>query len=287
MPQLITAATVSDLAVELLARQVVLPQTVLKVPGTDYRGSGGTTVIAVPQRLEANEQVNRGDLITYNDLDETAVPVDLSHWYAAVKISDEHLTLDVRNYAAQVLAPMVAAVAEAGEDRLANVLNDLAEQATFAASEDPEDTKDVVLSAREQLVDNDVPAAGRYLAVSPQVASRLFKVDTFVRADASGSTDALRNATLGSIYGLEVVESSGLADGTAAVYHRSAFAFATLAPAIPEGAASAKASSVQGIALRTLHDFDPGVLSDVAAVSTFGGAALVDAERVVKLGTAA
>ncbi|MEX2196830.1 MAG: P22 phage major capsid protein family protein [Thermoleophilaceae bacterium] len=282
---LVTRDIVS-LAVELLARMLVLPQTALRVPGTDYHGSGGTAIVRVPQRLTANQQVVGGDPISFDSLDETEIAVVLEHWYSAVKITDEELTLDVRDFANQVLAPMIAAVAAAGEDRLAAVINGLAATSSFALAEDPEDTKDVILAARETLVDNDVPAAGRYLAVSPQIASRLFKVDTFVKVNESGSPDALRNATLGSIYGLQVVESSALTDGEAAVYHRSALAFATLAPAVPSGAASARAQAVQGIALRVLQDFDASVLSDVIAVNTFGGAELVDGDRIVKLDTA-
>ncbi len=281
---LVVSTTISQLAVELLARSIVLPQTVSRVPGQDYSGSGGQTLVRVPQRLTANQQETRGAPIEYDEIDELSVPVALSHWYSAVKVSDEELTLDVVDFGRQVLAPMIAAIAEAGEDRLAGVINGVSPSASFATTEDPEDTKAVIIEAREELMGNNVPAGARYLAVSPSVASRLFKVEEFVRVDASGSPSALRDAVIGAIYGLTVVESNALAPDTAAVYHSSAFVHATLAPAIPDGAASASASTVQGIALRTLRDFDPGVLSDIVAVSTFGGAALVDADRVVKLG---
>lgn len=280
---IITRENVSGLAAEMLARSLTLPQTVQRIPSTDYSGSGGTTIVRVPQRLSANQQA-RGAQIVYSDLNETAIPVELSHWYSAAKVSDEELTLDLVDFGRQVLGPMVAAVAEAGEDRLANVINAVPVTVPVAANADTSDTKTAILEAREQLVTNDVPAGGRYLAVSPSVASRLFMVQDFVRVDASGSPSALRDASLGSIFGLQVVESSALDDGEAAVYHSSAFAFATMAPANPDGAASAKSSTVQGIALRLLQDFDVGVLSDVIAVSTFGGAALVDGARIVKIG---
>lgn len=284
MPVL-TSEPVSQLAVELLARSLVLPMTSARVPSADYGGSGGTTIVRVPQRLTANQHAARGAQIVYGTLDEVAVPVELTHWYSALRVSDEELTLDIRNFGEQVLAPMVAAVAEAGEQRLANVINAVPATLSFASTADPDDTRAVILAAREALVTANVPAGGRYLAVSPAVASRLFAVDAFVRVDASGSPSALRDATLGRIFGLDVVESNTLTDGTAAVYHRSATAFATLSPALPAGAGSAQASAVQGIALRVLQDFDPGVLSDVVAVSTFGGAALVDGNRIVRIDT--
>ena len=280
---LITAQTVSEIAVELLARTIVLPQTVTRVPNADYRGSGGRTLVRVPQRLAANQQTTRGAAIVYSDLNELAVEVDLDHWYAAAKLSDEALTLDVRDFAGQVIAPLVAAVAEAGEDRLATQFNRLPADLELDPAATADETRDVVLRAREQLVAADIPATGRYLAVSPSFATRLFAVADFVRADARATTDAITNATLGTLFGLQVVESSALADGTAVAYHRSAAAFATLAPTLPQGAASARTSTVQGVALRTLFDFDPGTLSDVIAVSTFGGAAITDSSRLVKI----
>jgi hypothetical protein len=284
---LLTVQQISGLAVELLSRSIVLPNVVSRVPGSDYQGSGGTTLVAVPQPLTAREQATGGSAITYDSPSETSVPVNLSHWYSGVQLTDEQLTLELRDFGKQVLNPMVQAIAEAGENCIADVLNGLTATQSFAATASADDTRDVILAAREALVENDVPVGNRHLVVSPQIATRMFQVDGFVRADATGDSSALRNATLGSIFGLTVSESNALDAGTAVAMHSSAIAFATLAPAIPAGAAAASASQAEGVALRVVRDFDPGHLSDVVVASTFGGASLVDADRIVKIDTGA
>jgi hypothetical protein len=282
----LTAERISALVVELLARSIVLPGTVNRVPGTDYTGSGGSTKVRIPQPRSAREQLLPGDPITYAAIDELSIDVVLSHWYDAVLISDEALTLEIVEFGKQVLTPMISAVVEAGEDQLAGAMNALAADASFALAESEADTKDVLLAARETLTKNKNPAGGRFLAVSPEIATRLLSVPEFVKVDESGSVSALRDATIGRIYGMTVFESNALTAGTALSYHRMGFAFATLAPAIPRGAGFAAAEMKDGIAIRTVMDFDPGVLSDVLAISTFGGASLVDALRVHKMDTA-
>jgi hypothetical protein len=287
MPFLQDTERISSLAVELLARSIVLPGTVSRVPGTDYRGTGGTITLRVPQRRTALEQANPGDAITIGAIDETPVTFDLSHWYDAVRVSDEDLTLSIEDFGRQVLQPMIAAIAEAGEDRLAAAMNAASASATieFGLSPDPSADENVILAMREELTANDVPAGGRFLAVAPDIASRLLKIEKFSRVDASGAPTALREATLGRLYGLTVVESNALDAGSALAYHRSGFAFATLAPALPQGAASASASIAQGIALRVVYDYSVSILSDAVAVSTFGAGSLVDADRVVRVET--
>jgi hypothetical protein len=278
---------ISSLAVELLARSLVLPATVSRVPGSDYRGTGGTITLRVPQRRTALQQVNPGDTITIGSIDETPVTFDLTHWYDAVRVSDEDLTLSIESFGQQVLRPMIAAIAEAGEDRLAAAMNAVAASLTieFGATPDPSADEDTILAMREELTSNDVPAGGRFLAVAPDIASRLLKIEKFSRADASGAPTALREATLGRLFGMTAVESNALDAGSALAYQRSGFAFATLAPALPQGAASASASIAQGIALRVVYDYAVTLLSDAVAVSTFGAGSLVDADRVVRVET--
>jgi len=278
----LTAEGISKLVVELLSRALVLPQTVLRVPGRDFSGPNGATVtIRVPKRRTANEQITPGTDISgsFAAIDEDPISLTVHHLFDAALVTDEDLTLGIEAFGRQVSAPQVAAVAELAEDQLAEVMNDMA--AAFPLTGNIEDD---VLQAREMLTDNRVPAGRRYLAVSPDVATEMLKLDKFSRVDTSGSPSALRDAVLGKIYGLTVVESNALSAGTGVAYHESGFAFASLSPAIPQGASSAAQATANGIAIRQLFAFIPAILSDVSVVSTFAGAVLVDADRVVKIG---
>ena len=277
------ADKVADLAVAVLARDLVLPQTVTRVPGVEYRGSGGSVKLRVPQRRTAKARGSAGDPIDYVGIDETPVTLSVEHFYDATALTDEDATLVLIDFARQILGPMTAGLAELAEGSLATVMNGVTPNFGWTDAADPEKVDIDILEARRQLVANDVPAVGRFLVVSPSIAAVCFQLDKFVRADASGSDTALRDATLGRIYGLNVVESNGIEDGTALVFQQSGFVFASLAPANPQGAAQSAAASDSGISLRVLFDFDPGVLSDVCVLSTFAGAAVVDVDRIVRI----
>ena len=97
--------------------------------------------------------------------------------------------------------------------------------------------------------------------------------------DRADQPSALRDAVIGRLYGFTVVESAALDAGTALAYDSSAFVWANRAPATPMGAPSAAVIVSQGVALRQLFAFDPGILSDASIVSTFAGCSVVEEDE--------
>jgi hypothetical protein len=267
----LTAQRISSLMVELLTRTLVLPRTVAMIPGTEFTGSNGDTItVRVRQPRVSKIQANPGDPITFDAPDEVAVDVTVEHIYDGVRVTDEMLTLELEDLGAQILQPMAQSVAIGAENQLAGVINDIPADILNVDSTTVEDD---VLAARTTLGRNEVPLGGRWLACSPEFAEVLLSLDTLTPVDASGSPSALRDAMIGRYRGFGVVESAGLEDGTALAYHSSAIAWGNRAPAIPRGAGDAAVSNEQGIAIRTVFDFDPTILSDVIAISTFAGPA--------------
>lgn len=280
----LTAKRISRTAIALLTRSLVLPMTTTRVAGDEFSGSNGDTVtVRVPVPQSARTQASAGDTITYDTITEVSVDVTLAHLYHATKVTDESLSLEIEQFAEQVTLVQVSAVATGGEDELATAMNAIAASDSIAT--DGSDVEDKVLQAREALGNNDVPVGDRWLAVSPEVATFMLKLDKFSRVDASGDDTALRQAILGRIYGMMVVESNALTSGTAIAYHRSGFAFATRTPVTPRGAADSATATEAGIGLRQIFQYDPNVLSDASVISTFAGASLVDSDRVYKLDT--
>lgn len=286
---LITSTQIASTAVGLLARQLVLPQTVLRVGGENFAGGNGDTVtIRVPVKVAARTQATPGAAITYDDVTETSVSLQVAHLYNGVKVTDEDLAMEIANFGAQILDPQVAGVAEGAEDRITTVMNAMASDDTFALTATDADTLATILGARQTLSANNVPQGDRYLAVSPEIASRILSLEALRDASQSNSEGALREATIGRIFGFTVVEANGLTAGTAVAYHRTSFAFANFAAPVPSGAADGAVVNRSGIALRWVRQYDPDILSDRSVVSTFAGAAAVDdANRAVKLTTAA
>lgn len=285
---LVTAKGVSSLAVALLTRQLVLPMTVARVPGGEFAGDNGDTItVRVRTPRSARTQASPGAQITYDALNETPVDVELSHLYDATRLTDEDLSLNLVDFGSQVTQPQVASVATGAEDQLAAAMNGVAADASFAGTPSDTDTDEQILAAREALSEADVPAGDRFLACAPDVISRLLGVDKFVRADAVGDGTAIREATMGRIYGFTVIESNGLAAGTAVAYHRTGFVFANRTPVPPRGLSSTQTATATngGVSMRQIFQYQPDILSDASVLSTFAGAAVVDSDRVYKIDT--
>jgi hypothetical protein len=291
----LTAQGISNLALELLVRTLVLPRTVAAVPGEEFHGANGDTIsVRVRQPRAARVQVTPGAAITLDEIDEVAVDVQVRHLYNGARLTDETLTLQLEDFGRQVLEPCVSAIAVGAENEIASAMNALTVDPTieFAATATEADTIAQILAAREFLGENDVPAGDRWFAVAPDIATRILTLERFTAADATGSASALRDATIGKLFGFNFVESTALDPGTAVAYHRSAFVFANRPPVSPRGAADSAVVASQGISLRSLFDYDADTLSDRYVASTFAGAAAVfedesatDNQRFVKIGT--
>lgn len=291
----LTAQGISSVAIALLTRSLVLPRTATAVPGNEFAGSNGDTItVRVPQPGSARTQASAGASITYDDVTEIAVDVTLAHLYHGKRISDEELSLELEDFARQITRVQVDAVATGAEDELATAMNDLAAQIEFAATATDDDTLSTILEARELLGEADCPSDDRFLAVSPSIATRLLSVDGLRNVDQSGAPSALRDATIGKIFGFMVVESNALTTDTAVAYHRSGFAFANRVPVAPRGANDSASSNHDGVGLRQIFQYQPDILSDASVVSTFAGASAVadvtspssgtDYPRIVKIG---
>lgn len=291
------AGPIASVAAPLLARSLVLPATVLNIPGGELSGpTGGTLNVRVPHPGSANSQAAGGGALTPATIDEDAVAVTVTHEYHLTVLDEYQLNLDIESFAEQVTAIQVQAVAEAAENKIATVMNGLAADINFANTPSESDTIATILAAREALGEQNVPVSGRFLAVSPQVATRLLSTDLFVKANESGSAEALREAVLGRIFGFTVVESNALSDDTAVAYHRSGFVFISRAPMnLPPGSANSAQATHQGIGVRQVFQYDSSTATQQSLVSTFAGAAAVyddaddstpaDSYRWVKIGT--
>lgn len=274
----LTAQGIARLAIPLLTRSIVLPRTVTLAPVSGFTPPNGETItVRVRTPRSARTQSSAGASITYDDQNEVGVDVALTHLYDAYHVTDEDMSLSIEDFGAQITAPQVASIATGAEDEIATAMNDLTLDGTieFAATEDADDTKAVILAARQQLTENLVPLGDRWCAVSPSIATRVLNVPDFTKVNESGADGALRDAIIGRVFGFTFVETPGLDDDTAVFYHRSGFVMANKKPADPRGAVESFALSADGFNIRQIFQYDPDVLSDASVLSTFAGASVV------------
>lgn len=274
----------------------VLPRTVRMDYSADFVAGKGQ-VVNVLGPVTAGEakkytKANRDarDAIEFNDLGQAWVPVKLDEQvYNAVRLPDDWATFTLTSLEQQVLIPQ----AESVVDGLAKPLTDLI-AATAAASPAVKDLAadgsnlfEVLAGLRKALNARKVPTQDRTLAVGPGVAAAILTNPNLTRANEAGTDDALREATIGRLFGFDIVEAYDLPEDFMAAYHRDAFAFVTRPSRVPEGAAYGATVSQDGFALRHIMHYNPTQLEDQSIVDTFHGAAVLDANRAVSAKLAA
>lgn len=71
-----------------------------------------------------------------------------------------------------------------------------------------------IVNLRKVLDVANVPSVGRYVVIPPWYEALLLQDDRIVRADASGSTDGLRNGMVGRMLGFDVMVSNNCVNST-------------------------------------------------------------------------
>lgn len=247
-------------ALGLLERELVLPRLVWRDAGGDFSGALNDTIsIRLPAYMAARTRALRGGTpITIDELSETKVDVTLdTDVYKAIGVSDEEMTLDIDDFGAQVLNPMVAAVARGVEDNLATTIVG----APFATTIEVDNTDPFlsILDARAALNKANVPANMRALLIGADLERKLLGSARFTAQIGGDNTaeSALRDATVGaSIAGFRVVTSNAIDPDEGVAFHATAFALATRAPIVPDGAAWGRSESFGGLSMRLLRDYD-------------------------------
>lgn len=150
---------------------------------------------------------------------------------------------------------------------LAAVTGDNALGATTIASDTPSQAYDLMVDIRTRLVRSKVPATGRWVIVPPELYAVLLHDDRFIRVDASGSTEGLRNGQVGRIAGLDVIESNTVPTSGAAYKVLAGHAMGTT---FAEQIASVKAVDLQdtfGDGVKGLHLYGAKVVRPSMLVS--------------------
>lgn len=260
-------------AVEILQRQRVLQALVTTDGLGDFGGSANDTInIRVPAIAGAHTRTLRASdrTLSTDDLVEYNIPVQLTeHVYSAIKLTDEQRTLDIQDFARQVLKPQVSAVAYKLEDLVADLIDSADYDEVLAIN--PSDTFPAFVDARRKLNDNNVPDSDRILVVGSAVEAQILKDDQFRQFQQSGDANALRRAYLGEIAGMRVFRSNAIASDTAFEWHPTAFVYVNRAPKQSEGIVASASYAADNVALRWLADWSYTDIGLRSLVDVFTG----------------
>ena len=277
------ANRIVEAGLALLQRETVLPNLVWRDAAGDFAGALNDTIsIRVPAYMTARSRTLRaGTTRVRDDLTERKVDVTLTtDVYKDLIITDEALSLDLTNFAGQVLNPAVAGIALKLEDVIAATIVG----ATYANTvvhdiSDAIPYKDLVLAARRKLNDAHVPNNNRVLVVGSALEAEMLGDDKFIRADYMGAGgSAMRDATIGRVGGFDVVTCSAIDPSTAYAFHKSAFVMSQRAPLVPAGAPFGASMNSNGNALRVVRVLDSAAIVDILALDAWVGTNVVTDE---------
>lgn len=277
--QIVQAEDAANVAVEKLGRDSVLAHCVWVNPGGDNAnlGVGDQVNITLPALLTARKrQLRTLDDIQYDYLAEVKTSVKLKEQiYQAVMISDGVLTLDIQNFSNQVIAPVMRGVADGIENMIADLLNTTPYDAAITATKDT--VLDGVVQGMVGLDRNYVPKENRVIVAGTGVQATLLRNPDLVRYDGSGDNTALRQATIGTLYGMPVVTSPRINSKDAIIMHKSAFPVVLRTPIArpqmgPEwGRGESVTAGGGNFTIRLTHDRDNRKLADTIVADVFAG----------------
>ncbi len=207
-----TFISVKEIARQLLPRLIenlVFPNLIHKDFSDQFvNGKGATIQVKKPVILEAVE-FNEANGVTAQDMKEESVEVTL----------DKLATVDVQYGAIQAVTnvddlnrlfiePAAVALAEKiNSDGLALAFD--IKSTVGTAGTTPSGLTSLA-AVRKQLNIQKVPVAGRVAVWDPEADAAFTTVDAIVNAEKSGSTAALREGSIGKIFGLDNYMAQGV-----------------------------------------------------------------------------
>lgn len=298
--QLFTPEAAARSSIAALRYLSVLPRTVNQNFGNEFVAGAGQ-VVNVPKPVELTTpearvytKANRTarDAIVFDEVSQGFVPVKIEDQvYKAIREPDDFATFTLPRAEREVIATLAQSVTARITKYLLDEMNGVAtaaagEGGAITVADDGSDILAALIKTRQVLNKRNVPMTGRTLAVSPEVESLLLNLPQLQKVNESGDASLLREATVGRLFGFNIVVDPGLSAGYAVAYDKDAFVLVTRPSAPPKGASFTSSLSQDGFSLRWLQHYNPLQLEDQVIIDTFVGAETLDPRRAVSLSIA-
>lgn len=276
----ITLKTIARQAMPRLIENLVFPNLVHRDFSDTYQKQGDTIQVRKPVALVAKKFTGE---IEPQDAIESTIDVKLSELATVdVKFSAIEMATNVDDLNRIFIEPAAVALAEKiNADGLALLKN-----VTASAAANP-NSLDAFAQASKVLSKAKVPVSPRYGVWSPDAEAYFRTVPAIVNAEKSGTTEALRNGSIGRIFGIENYMAQGVsADMLGAAFHPFAFAFVTR-PLHQPSSVDSYVTSYNGITLRVAKAYDINTKSEICSMDVLYGYQTLDKNLAVKITAAA
>ncbi|MER5815441.1 P22 coat protein - protein 5 domain protein [Streptomyces californicus] len=218
-PEIWSALTLTALRNSLVYAQPQLVNTNYQGEITSQGQSVHITTIGDPTIFDYSS----GDTINYEDVETAGTDLVIDQGKAfAFKLDDVDKAQALVSPMQQMAQNAAYGLRDKADAYVASLYTGVAAANTLGSTGSPintyTDSKDaynkVLVPLRTKLNRANVPSEGRYLVASPEFIGSLLSDDRFIRADASGTTEGLRNGFVGRAAGFDILESNNTPNPT-------------------------------------------------------------------------
>jgi hypothetical protein len=199
MNNILTTKTIAREALPILESNLVFPALIYKDFSEDLSKQGDTIQVRKPPVYNATEFDGEIDI---QDIDEGEVLVKLDKIAdVSVELTAKEMALSAEDFTKQVIEPAMVAIAEKiNADGLA-LYKDVA-NVYGTVGQTPSTLSDLAGGAKV-LNDNKAPLVGRSGVWNTEAIANFQVLPALVNAEKSGSTDALREGSIGRVFGVD------------------------------------------------------------------------------------
>lgn len=237
----LTLKTIARQALPRLIENLVFPNLVHKNYSEDFSYLGDTVQIRKPVALQAAEfDASAG--VSYQDMKDNSVDVKLDKIATVdAQASAIETAVNIDDLNRVFIEPAAVALAEKINADGLTLYSDIPTCVGTAGTTPA--TLAALAEIRKQLNIQKVPTAGRVAIFDPEADAAFSTLDAIVHADKSGSTQALREGSIGRVMGLDNYMAQGVKK------HTTGITAATAVKVNGAVAAGAKKLSIDGTAL--------------------------------------
>lgn len=206
--EFLTLQTIARTALPRLIENLVFPNLCYRDFSDTFSDLGDTIQVRKPVTLEAKE-FDESAGVAYQDMKEDTVLVKLDKLASVdAKASAIETAVNISDLNRIFIEPACAALAEKINADGLEMYRDVP-YAVGTAGTTPSDLS-AFANARKMLNINRVPTAGRVGVWSPEADAKFTQIPALVNAEKSGATAALREGSIGRVFGIDNYMSQGV-----------------------------------------------------------------------------
>lgn len=212
----LSANRIARAALPVLENNLVMAGLVYRDLDNTFANEGDTIQVRKPASFTAVEF--DGDLTgEYQAISESSVSVQLGTIAdVSVEVTSKELSLDIMSFSEQIIKPAMVSLAEKIDADLCGLYKDV--YSYYGTSGTTPDELADISGARKLLNTQKVPTSDRSFVIDPEADAKFTTLDIFARVDALGSTEGLREASLGRKLGMNMFMDQNIKTHTAGTF---------------------------------------------------------------------